>query len=529
MTNVRRTSFAGRARLRRGQITRGETTTKIACLFALGCAMLALAGAAQGALSIGVSEDRGRDNPATFFASLTNIGLSQNRVSIFWDPRSPDVISGKTALEALLPMAQTAGVRVVFAISPKTPRALTASPSAPSEFAAFVAQVAKAFPQVKNYVIGNEPNQPVFWLPQYDPAGTPVSAAAYETVLAKSYDALKTVDPTITVIGLGLSPRGNDNPNAKSNVSRSPVRFMHELGQAYRTSGRTKPLMDELAFHPYPVKNTDPPFVGYTWPNAGLANLDRIKQAVWDAFHGTAQPTFAETGVQSFTPPLKLELDEIGWQVAIMPSLANLYSGTETIPTIDEATQAGYYADAITAAECDPTVSSLSFFLLLDEPLLSRWQSGLERIDGSHRPSYNTVKQVIADTDGNCRDSLVGWTHAAGIVAPRVLFGDLRRKRTTRTTKWSFKAGAKEEAVFRAGIFPAGTTKRTIASRLVRSNPKALMSSAGVIKAKNRVVAFPKRKLKKGRYVFAIRMQARMNPSRVTVVVSSAFRVSASR
>ena len=191
------------------------------------------------------------------------------------------------------------------------------------------------------------------------------------------------------MIGVGLSPRGNDNPNAKSNVSRSPVRFMHELGQAYRASGRTKPLMDELAFHPYPVKNTDPPFVGYAWPNAGLANLDRIKQAVWDAFHGTAQPTFAETGVQSFTPPLKLELDEIGWQVAVMPGLASLYSGTETVPTIDEATQAGYYGDAITAAECDPTVSSLSFFLLLDEPMLSRWQSGLERIDGSHRPSYD--------------------------------------------------------------------------------------------------------------------------------------------
>lgn len=529
MTNVRRTSAARHATLRRGQITRGEITTRIACLIGSACAALALAGAAHGALAVGVSEDRGRDNPATFFASMSDIGLSQNRVSLFWDPASPAVISGKTALEAWVPMAQTNGVRVVFAISPKTPAALTATPSAPSQFAAFVAQVAQAFPQVKDYVIGNEPNQPVFWVPQYDPAGKPVSAAAYERVLAKSYDALKAVNPTITVIGIGLSPRGNDNPNAKSNVSRSPVRFMHDLGLAYRASGRTKPLMDELAFHPYPVKNTDPPFVGYAWPNAGLANLDRIKQAVWDAFHGTAQPTFADTGVQTFTPPLKLELDEIGWQVAILPSLATLYSGTETIPTIDEATQAGYYADAITAAECDPTVSSLSFFLLLDEPMLSRWQSGLERIDGSHRPSYDTVKQVIADTHGTCRDAIVGWAHTAKVVAPRVVFGDLKRKRTTRNRKWSFTAGAKEEAVFRAGIYPAGTSKRTIATRLVRSNPKALMAASGLIKAKNRVVAFPKRKLKKGRYVFAIRMQATMSPSRVTVVVSSAFRVRALR
>ncbi len=227
----------------------------------------------------------------------------------------------------------------------------------------------------------------------------------------------------------------------------------------------------------------------------------------------------------SFTPPLRLELDEIGWQVAILPGLAGLYTGTETIPTIDEATQAGYYADAITAAECDPTVSSLSFFLLLDEPQLSHWQSGLERLDGSHRPSYDTVKQVIADTDGNCRGSLVSWTHTGGLVASRVTWGDLRRKRTTRTTRWSFAAGAKEEAVFRAGIFKAGTTRHTIAAQLVRGNPKAVLAVVGKIKAKNRVVAFPARKLKNGRYVFAIRMQATMNPARVTIVVSSAFRV----
>ena len=30
---------------------------------------------------------------------------------------------------------------------------------------------------------------------------------------------------------------------------------------------------------------------GYPWPNAGFVNLDRVKQAVWDAFAGTPQPT----------------------------------------------------------------------------------------------------------------------------------------------------------------------------------------------------------------------------------------------
>src|SRR5436190_22259895 len=99
---------------------------------------------------------------------------------------------------------------------------------------------------VKNYVIGNEPNQPRFWQPQFSSTGADLSGAAYEPLLAASYDALKAVDPSINVIGVGLSPRGNDNPFAKDNISTSPVRFLHDLGLAYRASKWNKPLMDEL-------------------------------------------------------------------------------------------------------------------------------------------------------------------------------------------------------------------------------------------------------------------------------------------
>ena len=87
------------------------------------------------------------------------------------------------------------------------------------------------------------------------------------------------MNPSINVIGVGLSPRGNDNPFAKDNVLTSPVRFLHDVGLAYRASKRTKPLMDELGFHPYPNQNNDPPLKGYPWPKAGIPNLDRIKQA----------------------------------------------------------------------------------------------------------------------------------------------------------------------------------------------------------------------------------------------------------
>ena len=299
------------------------------------------------------------------------------------------------------------------------------------------------------------------------------------------------------------------------------MRFLHDLGMAYRASGRTKPLMDELAFHPYPRLNTDPPSVGYAWPNAGLSNLDRIKQAVWDAFHGTAQSTFTETGSHRFAsqPPLTFDLDEIGWQVGIPPTLANLYLGAESSPTIDEATQSLYYADTITSAECDPTIRSLSFFLLWDEADLKHWQSGLERLDGSHRPSYNTVKQTIAQTHGNCVGDRVTWAHTNQVVSPLVTWGGLDHV-PARRTRWSFVAGAGEEVLFRAGIFKAGTSSRVIARRLLTGWPKPVLAAAGTIAAQTRVVYFPARRLKRGRYVFAIRMQATMNPARVSMLVS---------
>ena len=174
-------------------------------------------------------------------------------------------------------------------------------------FAAWLTLVAQRYPTVHQYVVMNEPNQPAFVRPQFGPTGKIVSAARAGAFLAAGYDALKAVDPTIQVIGLGLSPRGNDQPTATSNVSTSPVRFLAALGAWYRSSGRTLPLMDGLSFHPYPDQAIDPLERGYRWPKAGFANLDRIKQAMWDAFRETAQPTTVNG--------LKLYLDEVGWQV----------------------------------------------------------------------------------------------------------------------------------------------------------------------------------------------------------------------
>jgi hypothetical protein len=497
------------------------------------CAVAALActaaGTARGGLDVGVTEDTGKAGTgAAFFATTRDLGLKMNRVSVNWDAKAPATIPQLAQVQGWLPQAQATGTRIVFAVTPVSATDLAASQAARAQFIAFLVKLAKTFPAVKDYVIGNEPNVNRFWRPQFGPAGQALAAAAYEAVLADSYDALKSVSPFITVIGVGLSPRGNDNPNAADNRSRSPVRFLRDLGRAYRASGRVKPLMDELAFHPYPARNVDAPNVGYAWPNAGLPNLGRIKQAVWDAFNGTAQPTFAEPR-KTFARPMKLVLDEVGWQVAPLPALANLYFGKETGPTIDEGTQAQYYRDTITFTECDPSVRMLSFFHLVDERDLDRWQSGLERADGSHRPSYDAVKSTLAQTHGNCQGTPTRWRHATFVVSPVAAWGNLRKARPVSRKSWSFKAGAGEEFTYRAGIFKAGPKKGVLARRLAKGRPKPLLSAKGKIKAKKRVVYFPRRRLKPGKYVYAIRMSATMNPKRVSVLVSRPFRVARAR
>ena len=261
---------------------------------------------------------------------MSALGLKQSVMTTRFVASDPTTIQDGDALDRAIPIAELAGLQVSLAVYPYPPREVEDGTATPSGFAAWLTLVAQRYPTVKQFIVMNEPNQPAFMRPQFGPTGKNVSAARTGAFLAAGYDALKAVDPTIRVIGLGLSPRGNDQPTATSNVSTSPVRFLAALGAWYRSSGRTLPLMDDLSFHPYPDQAIDPIDRGYRWPKAGFANLDRIKQSIWDAFRDTPQPTTVSG--------LKLYLDEVGWQVDT--STLTGYTGTENVRVTDDSTQA---------------------------------------------------------------------------------------------------------------------------------------------------------------------------------------------
>jgi hypothetical protein len=459
------------------------------------------------AMDVGVVDDYGiaPENSTWFFDSLGELGMRENRVSIAWDPTAPTTIHRQFELEQYVALASLRGVRVVFAVAPTRANAITSDPAAAGRYAAFLQQLVRTFPPVKDYVIGNEPNQRRFWQPQFRRGGAAASPAAYYALLARSYDALKAADRTITVIGVGLSPRGNDQPRAAENASVSPVRFLSGLGRAYKQARRRAPIMDELAFHPYPDRDVDSLLKGYRWPNAGVPNLDRIKQAFWDAFSGTRQPVFGEGRSRG---RMAFRLDELGWQVGIVPASRSAYFGFESVRPTSEAAQSGIYAQAIRYLACDASVRSVLFFLLRDEPDLERWQAGLVRADGSLRPSFGSVRNAIAQSSGRCSGRFRSWRHTTRVMGARVRFPKNRVLPARRLTL-ALVANAAEDASVDAALY--------------RGSRRVLRQRTTVKAYRSRIARFSLR-FRPGRYTFRVTFRAATNPRR-TKTFSAPLRI----
>ena len=128
---------------------------------------------------------------------MASLGLRQIVLTTRYEPSDALTIQDKEHLDRTIPAAVAAGLRVVLDVYPYPPREVEAGLASPAAFAAYVAAVATTFPEVKQFVVGNEPNQPAFWRPQFAADGSNASAPAFGPYLAAAYDALKAVNPAI--------------------------------------------------------------------------------------------------------------------------------------------------------------------------------------------------------------------------------------------------------------------------------------------------------------------------------------------
>jgi hypothetical protein len=360
-------------------------------------ALLTLPGAAQASphMLVGAAEDEGEAPTLAQAKAKMDLaelaGLGAIRLTAQWR-------TGQTAPQpALLACLQNAvsaadldGITVFLSVYPAGSSVTPLTATARANFASFATSLAKALPTVHRFIVGNEPNINRFWLPQFARDGVDIAAPAYEALLAQTYDALKGVSASSTVIGGALSPRGNDSILSRRH---SPTTFLRDLGRAYRASGRTRPIMDAFALHPYEDNSSIPP--SFRHPRSttiSVADYPKLLALLGKAFDGTAQAGTT----------LPIVYDEFGVQSRIPAAKASIYQGAEPLSSraVGEATQGEYYAEALALAACQPTVIGILLFHVSDESRLDRWQSGLFYADDTPKASLPVVERAITSLHG---------------------------------------------------------------------------------------------------------------------------------
>src|SRR5689334_23183463 len=160
---------------------------RLAAVAAVCAAAAGVLAGVSGATDIGANDDTAKyetDGGATFYDQMAALGLRQSVLTVRFQPSEPALIPTQDALDTAVEKATAAGLKVVFAVYPYPPRELASGKGSPAAFADWLTGLARRYPQVRQYVVGNEPNQSAFLRPQFGRSGRGVSAATAGRYLA---------------------------------------------------------------------------------------------------------------------------------------------------------------------------------------------------------------------------------------------------------------------------------------------------------------------------------------------------------
>jgi hypothetical protein len=415
-------------RLREGKLLRCRFTI-LAFALAVLCASPA---AATPNFFVGFAEDDASGLAATR-GHVSDLGLRGLRVPLWWRQDETLLDDAQTAEIARAVTAAPARVRVVVSVGGYE---APLDPAARERYCGFVRDLLRRFPTVKDVIIWNEPNKSAYWVPQFNTDGSSAAPVAYVALLARCWDILHAFRPAVNVIAPATSPRGNDNASAISNVSHSPFRFIREMGEAYRASGRHRRLFDTVAHHAYGSGPPERPWRTHSLTQISQGDWRKLTGVLEAAFGGTDQALpgecrpggcvwiwYTEFGYQTEPDEMKRALYTGTESVAALPDFAGGEPESPPPPVTTSAPdQWTQILDGIRLAYCQPYVQGVFNYLLADNPDLDRWQSGFLWADRTPKDSYPAAKQVVAETAARAVDcSRLKGGPAAGVdvAAPR--------------------------------------------------------------------------------------------------------------
>ena len=425
-------------------------------------------------------------------------GYRAVRITSLWRPGLAQPSDGEqTIVRNVAEAAERNGVQLYVTVMSPGSATTPLSAQARSDFASYAAALVRAA-GLRHLIVGNEPNINRFWLPQFNPDGSSAAPAAYLELLSATYDAVKAAAPATEVIGGAVSPRGSDRP-AGSRPTHSPTKFIEELGIAYRASGRTQPVMDALAIHPYADNSSQPPTAAH--PNTstiGIADYDKLVGLLAQAFDGTAQ--------RGSTLPILY--GEFGVESEIPASKASLYTGAEpsTTKPVSEETQASFYEQALALAFCQPNVEGMLLFLARDERARAAWQSGLFYVDGTPKSSRTRVVRALDRTAGGSIVRCPGVQLAVHTTSLR--FG----------TRSAAKRG-----IFRSTFTCDLDCRYTLRLENAETHATKMSRRGQAFVDESTQVAFRPRRLAPGRYRWTLSLVHPVNPAPPTIRQGPAF------
>jgi hypothetical protein len=231
----------------------------------------------------------------------------------------------------------------------------------------FVRDDKTKLPAVRKWLAWNEPNNPVFLVPQWQKIGKryrPIGARNYVAICTAIWSGVHATHLAKEVVGCGATdPRGN-NSGRNRRPSISPLAFLADL-KHYGLSGRH---FDVYAHHPYYGSRTESPT---TKPKGKqtvtLANLGVLTKEL-GKLYGNKKLWITEYGYQTRPPDRAFG---VTWK-----------------------NQARYLTKAFAIARKNPRVTMMLWFLLKDESRLGGWQSGFFTAAGKKKPAYDAFRKL---------------------------------------------------------------------------------------------------------------------------------------
>ena len=303
-------------------------------------------------------------------------------------------------------------------------------------------------------IVGNEPNLNRYWLPQFNDDGSDAAAPAYEALLAQTYDAVKAADPSVTVLGGAVSPRGGDVPDG-IRPTHSPTVFIQRPGL-----GVPRERPDDADHGRLRV----PPVRGQLEHRAGDRHApehddDRARR-LRQARRARSATAFGRlrrcrSGTTSSASSRRSR-----------PRSRALHRhGAGDDEAGDEATQAAYYRQAMQLAFCQPNVRGLFLFHAFDERALTGWQSGLYYADDTPKTSLarsgSAIEQSRRGVVAHC-DRPAAAVNAEGDAARRARLRSpaTSTARTSRSSTGSPAAARLASTARRSAVKPSHAAVR---------------------------------------------------------------------